>query len=52
MVAADADTRLSLLRVRLDKVGRAHRQRVAKRREESSQQKLRSAKRKAVSEKV
>jgi len=51
-VVEDPEIQLSVLRARLDKVGRAHRQRVAERREESTHQKLRSARRKAVSDRA
>ncbi len=50
IVVEDPDIRLSVLRERIEEVGRAHRQRVTNRLEESSHQKLRSVKRKAVTE--
>ncbi|HXM35036.1 MAG TPA: amino acid adenylation domain-containing protein, partial [Pyrinomonadaceae bacterium] len=52
MVVADPGFRRSVLRTRLDEVGREFRQRVAKRLEEVSHQKLRSVKRRSVSDKL
>jgi amino acid adenylation domain-containing protein len=52
IVIEDADSRLSGLRAQVAKVGHAHRQRVATSLEEASHQKLRSAKRKAVFNRV
>lgn len=49
-VAEQTEIKLSMLRARVDEVGRAHRQRTAKRLEEASHDKLRSTKRKAVSD--
>jgi amino acid adenylation domain-containing protein len=49
-VVEDPDIRLSVLRERIDEVGRAYRERVTKSLENASHQKLRSAKRKAVSD--
>jgi hypothetical protein len=50
IVTTGGDTRLSVLRAQIDEVGRAYRQRVTRGLEEVSHQKLRSAKRKAVSD--
>jgi amino acid adenylation domain-containing protein len=50
IVVTDPDIRLSVLRGRIEEAGRAHRQRVTKGLEQASHQRLRSAKRKAVSD--
>ena len=52
MVVADADVRLSVLRARLVEVGHESRQRVVQRLEDAAHQKLRSAKRRSVSDKL
>jgi non-ribosomal peptide synthetase component F len=52
IVVADPEIRLSVLRARIDEVGREYRQRLAKLLEAASQQKLRSVKRRSVSDKL
>jgi hypothetical protein len=52
MVVADADVRLSVLRARLVEVGQESKQRLVQRLEDASHQKLRSVKRRSVSDKL